>query len=265
MRVSSYILAIGALLATVSAGPAQAAPQVLGLVASNGQPTPLNCDGADCVGHFSSFCLQEVRPGPSMGASYRVAEGGSVTLIARTADGQTLRLPAQDHVEIASRIGFTSVKITLPKATRSALGIVEAAVEVGPLVSLVPVEAANDASPQSAAEIALATGAMREAAGAAFEAPGPLTDAARLTSAVINRLPDRGDVDAQSLWAQAVTPAMEAAATPEGLELAEHLYEGCQIALQSRTALSLRSCLELRHADMMAHRNHEFWEKLGGS
>lgn len=264
MRLVSLILAAGALVAL--AGPAQAAPQVLGLVASNGEPTPLNCASGDCVGHFSSFCLQEVRPGPSAGASYRVADGGALTLIARTADGQVLTLPAQDHVEIVSRIGFTSVRITLPKAARAALGgIVEAAVEVGPLVSLVPVEVANDPSPQSAEEIVLATGAMREAAAASFEAPGVLTDAARLTSAVINRLPDRGDVDADALWSSAVTPTMADAATPEGLKLAEHLYEGCQIAVEARTALSLRSCLELRHADMMAHRNQEFWKQAGGS
>jgi hypothetical protein len=265
--VSTSILAVGALFAAAIATPAavQAAPQILGVVASNGQPTPLNCDSGDCVGHFSSFCLQQVRPGPNLGVAYRLAAGGEVTLIATTAEGQTLRLPAQEHVQFASRIGFTSVKVTLPKAVRAALGIVEASVEVGPLVSLIPVEAADDPSPQTEAEIALATGALRKVAAAAFEAPGTLTDAARLTSAVINRLPPRGEVDAAALWGEAVTPQMAAAATPEGLEMAQRLYEGCQIALESRTALSMRSCLELRHADMMAHRNHQFWDSLGGS
>jgi hypothetical protein len=266
-RVSTVILAFGALAAAiaVSAGAAHAAPQILGVVASNGQPTPLNCDSGDCIGHFSSFCLQQVRPGPNLGSAYTLAEGGEMTLIASTEDGRTLRLPAQDHVQIASRIGFTSVKITLPKEARAALGIVEAAIEVGPLVSLIPVASAGDASPQTDAEIALATGAMRKAAAASFEAPGTLTDAARITSAVINKLPPRGEVDVQALWNEAVTPQLTAAATPEGLEMAQRLYEGCQIAMDMRTALSMRSCLELRHADMMAHRNHQFWESLGGS
>jgi hypothetical protein len=261
------IAAAGALLAAAAftAGPARAAPQVLGLVASAGVATPLNCDSGDCIGHFSSFCLQQVRPGPNLGVAYRLADGGEVTLIATTADGRTLRLPAQEHVQFASRIGFTSVKITLPRAARQALGIVEAAVEVGPLVSLIPIETAQDPEPQTEAEIALATGAMRKAAAATFEAPGILTDAARLTSAVINRLPLRGDTDVEALWGEAVTPQLAGAVSAEGMQMARQLYEGCRISLESRAALSMRSCLELRHADMMAHRNHEFWDSLGGS
>lgn len=266
-RVSTPILMAAALFAAVAtlSGPARAAPQILGLVASNGAPTPLNCDSGDCVGHFSSFCLQQVRPGPNLGSMYRVADGGTLTLIATTADGQTLRLPAQEHVEIASRIGFTSVRITLPKAKRAALNIADAAIEVGPLLSLIPVATAGDPSPQTETEIALATGPMREAASAAFEAPGPLTDAARLTSAIINRLPPRGEVDTDTLWQEAVTAQLASAATPEGLQMAQQLYQGCRISIESRTALSMRSCLELRHADMMSQRNHQFWESMGGS
>jgi hypothetical protein len=270
MRAYHVILPIAALLAAgvLSAAPAQAAPQVLGLVASNGHATPLRCDEAGCSALLSSFCLQQVRPGPSSGAGYRIAEGGSVTLVASTVDGRTLRLPAQDTLQLSTRIGFTSVRATLPKSLRESLGITAAAVEVGPLVSIVPVEAADDPSPQTQEELALATGAVREAAAARFDASGAPADAARLASAVINALPERSTdpvPDDGTLWAQAVTPDLAAAVGTEGLDRAKEMLRGCRIAVESHTMMSLRSCLELQHADLMAHRNQEFWQSLGGS
>ncbi|MBX6322892.1 MAG: hypothetical protein IRY94_13765 [Rhodospirillaceae bacterium] len=270
MRAFRHLVLAAALAAVgaVLAGPALAAPQVLGLVASNGHATPLRCDEQGCNALLSSFCLQQVRPGPGSGAAYRVAEGGAVTLIARTADGRTLRLPGADHLRFSTRIGFTSVRVSLPKATRAALGIVSAAVEVGPLVSLVPVEAADDPSPQTEAELALATGPVRKAAAATFEAPGATADAARLAAALINVLPARSTEpvpDDATLWTQAVTPDLAAATGPGGVALARQMLHGCRIAVGLRTMTSLRSCIELRHADLMARRNQDFWHSLGGS
>jgi hypothetical protein len=270
MRSHAHIVAFAALAAACAflAAPAQAAPQVLGLVASNGHATPLRCDDSGCSALLSSFCLQQVRPGPSSGSAYRIAEGGAVTLVARTADGGTLRLPAGDYLQLSTRIGFTSVRATLPKAAREALGIVGASVEVGPLVSIVPVEAAGDTAPQTREEVALATGAVRKAAEASFEAPGAPSDAARVASAMINALPELTSErvpDDATLWAEAVTPDLAATVTSGGTAMARQMLHGCRIAVASHTIPSLRSCLELQHADLMAHRNQQFWQSLGGS
>jgi hypothetical protein len=273
MRTISHVLFASALATAgaFAATSAEAAPQVLGLVASNGYATPLACAEGDCSAILSSFCLQQVRPGPSHGSAYRIAEGvaggGTITLIAQTADGRTLRLPGAKHLEFTTRIGFTSVRATLPRSTREAFAITQASVEIGPLVSLVPVQAAGDPSPQTAEEVALATGVIRKASVGAFEAPGPLSDAARITSAVVNALPERAadETDGAALWTRAVTPDLASAVTPEGMALAQRLYQGCRISVETHTTMSLRSCLELRHADLMAHRNQEFWQSLGGS
>ena len=247
---------------------AEAAPQVLGLVASNGSPTPLICKGAECSAHLSAFCLQEARDAPSSGTSYAPATGGTVTLVATTADGRTLRLPGQDHLDFRSLIGFTSVRVSLQQETLAALGAVEAAVEVGPAVSLLPVTLARDPNPQTAAEVALATGPIRQAASRMFEAPGTASDAARITSLFINALPP-GELETQTtrdgLWqAKAADPTITGA-TADGIAMAQRIYDACRGAVDSRSANSLRSCLELRHAELMGRTNHKFWESVGGS
>jgi hypothetical protein len=245
---------------------AVAAPQVLGLVASNGAPTVLDCSGAECTAHFSAFCLQQNRPSPSHGDPYVVAPGGRLTLVATTRSGATLRLPGEKYVEIRSEIGFTSVNITLAKAKLAELGAATVAVEVGPSVSLLPVATAGDPSPQSDDEIALATGAMRQAASRRFEQPGLASDAARITAVMINALPRHEEPAAlrNGLWvAMAGNPAVTGATT-DGRAAAQQIYEACKISVESRSTFSMRNCLELRQADLLAETNHQFWKDNAG-
>src|ERR1700687_1924853 len=102
----------------LAAEPAGAASQVLGLVASNGLATPLHCQDGTCTGHFSAFCLQEQRPAPSADSASRVAAG------------RVFRLPPNDLLPLRPRIGFTSVRMSLPEAKLKSLGAVSVAVEV---------------------------------------------------------------------------------------------------------------------------------------
>ena len=136
-------LALPALLA----GRAEAAPQLLGLVASNGVPTPLQCKGGVCGGFFSSFCLQQYRPAPLIYTEYRLAPPGGLTLLVTRADSTQLRLPAEGLVTIRSEIDFSSVTMSIPEARLKALGAVSAAIEVAPLTSILPVPVAGDATP----------------------------------------------------------------------------------------------------------------------
>ena len=247
---------------------AEAAPQVLGLVASNGAPTPLVCQGVECSAHFSTFCLQEARNAPSRGQPYAVAPGSSLTLVVTTKDGRTVRLPGENFLKIGTLIGFTSVKIALPEASLRELGGVAARVEVGPLASIVPVAEPNDPDPQAADELALATGPVRKAAFASFEKPGEASDAARVTNLLINALPEDGQDEAiarDRLWERTVDSKMLAGLTPTGAVAAKRIYESCRISIDSRSMSTMRNCLELHHADLMALTNHRFWKELGGS
>jgi len=242
---------------------AQAAPQILGVVASNGTPTPLVCDGVECAAHFSAFCLQEARPAPSSGDSYSIAAGGSMTLIATTRAGQSVSLPAQDYVRITSQIGFTSVHIAVPQSLMNDLGATALQVDVGSDVSLLPIAVAGDVQPQTAEEIGYATTVMRQVAAKKFDAPNAASDAARIASVFINALPvkepESGQVHA-GLWPAKANNPVLARATPEGLALAREMYRNCQISVGARSSYSMRMCLELRHADLQASSNHEFWK-----
>lgn len=265
--LSIAALTIGFAIASPADALAQSTPQVLGLVASNGIPTPLTCTDDECSAHLSAFCLQQAREAPASGTAYAPAEGGRVTLVATTADGRTLRLPGEPHLAFESRIGFTSVRVSLPRRTLAALGATEAAVEIGARVSLLPTAVARDPDPQTAQEIALATGPMRDAASRMFEAPGAASDAARIASLLINTLPQdpRDDGVHEGLWRAAAAHPVVTRATPEGVATARRLYDSCSLAVRSGSIFTMRSCLEIRHADLMATTNHAFWDSMGGS
>lgn len=277
-RLSRHLLTLGAAAfigAVAAAGSAQAAPQVLGLVASNGFPTPLSCDAYACSAQFSTFCLQEARSSPATGAHYTPAPGGEVSLIASTPDGRTLRLPAET-LRISTAIGFTSVTMSLPQPERdriaASLGAppeeVRLAVEVGPSVSLLPVPVAGDVDPQTDEEIALATGPLRKVAESIFETPSPAADAARITTHLINSLPARGresDEQRNGLFEQVASLPASRALSTEGKERAAALYAECRISVESSSMFSMRECLRLRHADLMVRSNRKFWEQAGGS
>ncbi|MFM9844200.1 MAG: hypothetical protein ACKVOI_14640 [Dongiaceae bacterium] len=261
----THSLTAAALLLGLSLPPgdAQAASQILGIVASNGTATPLICGGGECGAHFSAFCLQEARPAPVAGQSYILAAGSGMMLIATSASGQATRLPAADYVKITSQIGFTSVHISVPQSVMTELGAATLQIEVGANVSVLPADVAGDVQPQTADEIRYATTVMREVAARRFDSRNASSDAARIASVFINALPLSGQENAQTrgdLWmAKANEPAL-ANATPEGLALAEDMYRACQISVEARSSYSMRYCLELRHADLQATSNHAFWK-----
>jgi hypothetical protein len=251
-----------------AASEASAASQVLGLVASNGLPTPLQCQDGVCTAHLSSFCLQESRPAPSANSEYALAPGGQLTLIVTKADGTQARLPGDAEASLRTMIGFTSVRISIPEAKLKALGAVSVAVEVGPMTSILPVSVAGDTNPQSREEVAYATGTMRRLAQANFEAHGTAADAARLSSLLINDLPaDEPQTQAgrEALWSDLLAQTATHPLTSTGIAEARQIYGACEISVASKSSFSLKSCMEMHHADLMALTNRNFWALTGGS
>ena len=132
----------------IGIGPAAAAPQILGIVASNGA-LPLICDAQGCHADLSTFCLQQPRANPDLGQRYRLADANSVVLLGTRSDGQVVRLPAAPYVSFSTDRGFTSVEVALPPDRLAALGFTAVSVEVERQASLLPEAEANDPSPQS--------------------------------------------------------------------------------------------------------------------
>ncbi len=104
-KIGSLCLLAAIAMAALASGRAQAAPQILGLMASNGMPTPLHCRDGLCTGSFASFCLQEAREAPADGQDYRLAPGGQLVLNAAAADGLHLQLQAGEFAIVRGRDG----------------------------------------------------------------------------------------------------------------------------------------------------------------
>jgi len=251
------IAVVSAPLTTVAA-----APQALGLVATNGA-VPLNCFAGECAAEFSAFCLQQARGIPSEGTPYR-AVGEDFTLVAIAADGKVSRLPGGAHLAITAERGFTAVKISLPKRALAALGAVRAAVEVGPKVSLIPVAVAGDSDPQSEAEIAAASGALRAVGDAIVDRAGAEAGAVRLTNRMVNALPARGRVpveESERLW-QSVA---QGAPDDETLARGSAIVANCRGLVDTGYAFSLRRCLENAHDGQVERLNIRYWNAVVGS
>jgi hypothetical protein len=256
-HLQSFLLALPFLLA---GGGAQAAPQILGVVASNGLPTPLRCAEGYCSAYLASFCLQEARYAPNSGSEYRLAPGSRLTIIARLADGRSLRLAGDELLTIRTRSGFTALKVSLPEARLAALGATSAAVEVGPGTTVLPRAYAGDPDPQSGAEVATATGTLRRLAARTFDQAGETADAARLIELVINRLSDQPPAVA-TVWGEIARQARQSGVDRPGIDAAAAVVAECQ---GSSSEFTSGVCLEMRQAELMTSLNRRFWDEAAG-
>src|SRR4030095_1171949 len=99
------------LLGIVMGGtPAGAAPQILGLMASN-TPVPLTCTGEACTAIAGTFCLQHDRDIPTYGTPYGATHPEQLTLAVMTPSGDVLRLPGGDWLRFSGYDGYTTVRL----------------------------------------------------------------------------------------------------------------------------------------------------------
>ncbi len=261
MRVR-FLLAFAALMiapfATLSA-----APQALGLVASNA-PVPLTCADGVCSAQFSTFCLQQARDIPGPGTPYH-AVGDALSLLAVTADGKTQRLDGSAYLTFTSERGHSAVRLGVPERVLAELGAVGATVEVGPRVTLLPVPVPGDADPQTAQDIATVTGPLRELGGRIVDNAGAEADAVRLTGRLINGLPEIGRVGldvGDPLWREQLS---RSDVGPEAAALADQAYGTCRRRAEAGLYYNLRRCLEQQHDEQLLRLNRRYWRSILGS
>jgi hypothetical protein len=253
------LLIAGAAAAGVSlTAPASAAPQILGVVASIA-PMPLTCSGETCTAQLSAFCLQRQREVPAEKTAYNAADPQAFTLIASRADGSTFQVPLSNRVAFSSAFGYASVRVSVPHALLDQLHATSIAIEAAAGAAVVPVAVAGDPDPQTADEIALTTGPLRELASRHFDAPSTERDAAQVIEAMVNGLPIRfweGPENRSTLWDRQVTAQLQGAASAEAIALARSVYEGCL-----PNSYSMRQCLELKHMNLLSDANRAYWDE----
>ena len=106
----------------LAVSPLQAAPQMMGLVASN-TPQPLQCQRGHCFAEFTAFCLQPERASPVKGTAYRMHDGSRLTAVATTKDGRQITLDAGRHLQIKAERSHVAVRIGMPVREMARLGL----------------------------------------------------------------------------------------------------------------------------------------------
>jgi hypothetical protein len=239
-------------------GAAWAAPQIMGLVAT-AEPAPMQCGDGRCTVLLSAFCLQEKRLPPDYYSAYLPADPGQVVLVVSTTDGRTVRMEAGGLVEFRSRYGYTAIEASLPLDRLMGVRPVSLALEVNPRAALLPVSIPGDPDPQTAEEIAIATGPWRLAAEALMEGDSRSAASSRIAMRLINSLPATGDIppgQRESLWRRVA---------PNAPVLARQAFDACIRSVDQAIGYPLRLCLEERHTKMQVENTREFWRSLGGS
>ncbi len=252
--LATALLAAG--LAVLSL-PAAAAPQILALMAAN-EAVPLNCQTGECSAEFSAICLQEWRPSPASGRRYLVHGGEGIRVVAQLRRGGSIELPAE-ALTITTMRGHSAIKMALSGEYLYRRGIAEVAVTIGANVSLVPEAVAGDSKPQTAQDIAVATGPLRLAAERLRDQGDSHVAASAVLNRLVNALPPRGrttEARRSGVWGKTMGQS-----TPPGADLARKTLESCQQQTMGGYT-SLRQCLGSYHDIFMGRLNNDYWTAI---
>src|SRR5262249_2620928 len=125
MRLTMIAAAAGMILAATAA---EAAPQVLGVMASRGA-IPLTCGRGLCSVEATAFCLQGAGGVPRAPPPCATAGATGISILLYGAGGAVARLPGSEAA-LASARGFTALTVSVPETLLQRYGAVGAAAEV---------------------------------------------------------------------------------------------------------------------------------------
>lgn len=244
--------------------PAYAAPQMMGLVASNAAQ-PIQCQRGDCFAEFTAFCLQPERASPVQGTAYRMHDDNRLTAMATTKDGRQIKLNVERHLQIKAERSHVAVRIGMSARDMARLGLRQVHIRVARNATLVPITMQDDTSPLQPDEIAAGAGPMREFGAKHVDREQHWMPVARLANQMINALPPGGrasDQQRQSLWDR-VIGADDLAGAPAGTkERLRTVHDQCQEAVAMGRLSSLRRCLESKHDSMVGTLNNRYWHAI---
>ncbi len=260
-RLGPATVIVTALLAFGSS-VAQAAPQALALVATQGK-VGLVCQGGDCSAEFTTFCLQSDRFAPAPGTAYRLADARAVQVLGTTWDGRTVPLDPQAHLRFQSVRAHVAMRVSLPRETLHSLDLKAVDVAVGENVSLLPAPDPDDENPITESEIAVLTGALRPLGSRIVDANEARMQAARITNRMVNLLPPRGEsseTTGTALLRRAIDEFGGGLLSSEARNMARSAYSFCKFAADRGAAASLRRCLQTEHDSFIQFLNSAYWD-----
>ncbi len=259
--LSSLAIALPMAMAPLAA--ANAAPQILGVVAS-AQPTQLYCANGECVAQLTAFCLTEYRASPSKGTPYQAHNPQTIKVIGQRADGTVVPLDVAHALRFSSARNHLAVQVSLPQAIMRLYELASITLEVDDGLSLIPTAKPGDPKPITDADIQIATGPLRSVATGIVDRGGPRVEAAQLTTLLINTLPDGGratDAARAAAWDKAFASLGVEDTKSDGLRLASQAHSQCQ-AETTVGFTTLRQCLASSHDIFMGKINKKYWDAV---
>lgn len=243
---------------------AGAATQPLALMSTQGE-VRLACSGEQCAATFSSYCLLNERRSPPAGTAYRPASAEGIRVVGRDRRGVEVSLDPARVLKMTALRTQVAVRLSIAKSHLAKLGLSQVSVVVGELVTLLPVAEAGDENPLSEAEIAFATGPLRQAGRSIIDKIAGRGETVRWLSALGNSLPR--DLAEETLVREQVVqeavagPAM-AAMSEEARGLARGVVAGCNLDVQLQIYPSLRLCVESAHDAQLWNLNADYWQAV---
>jgi hypothetical protein len=258
-----------AALAALGSGAAQAAPQALALVATDGKVV-LTCGARECSAEVTSFCLDAGRFSPPRGTEYRIAGGGQIRMTGTTGDGRALVLDARSHLRFESARRHLAVRVSVDRAALAALGVDRIEIEIAENVALLPAPQPDDPDPITESEAALFTGPLRHLGTLIVDGNAERMQAARVTSRMINLLPPEGSaaalegaaLEGEALWSRANAERGADSLSPAARTRARGAFELCRFVASVGGPASLRRCLQEQHDGFVDFLNSSFWKAV---
>lgn len=261
MRI--HVISLFAAMLAIVALPAavQAAPQILGLVAT-AAPLPLQCADGVCSIEASGICLQEHRPAPDAGTVYRAVSGADIALVPRRGKGKSVAVASK--VEIVSLRSFTAVSVRVPESlVRDLVGDpAGASLSIGPLVSALPVAVKGDPDPVSDAEIRLVTGPLRAVAARAVNRDSVNKRATQSLLGMVNRLPAENTAAAAQIAAMRTLADTTLRGSPDAAQRVGQSLDRCRVKVRYQMYPHLRACLGNQHDLLNAVTTQSVWRAL---
>lgn len=241
---------------------AYAAPQLLGVVATT-SPLKLQCEDGLCRADVNTFCMQAERATPERDQGYTAHNPDIFRVVAKTADGDIVRVALQDAAFKAER-GYTATRVQLQTDWLTAQGLTPVGLEADKGGVLVPTPLLGDADPIKLGEVEYAMNALRPVADKIFKKHGQGYEAVQIVNRVLNEIPTRGRLaknDRENLWQntfgetarESIGAAMHRAADVVGY---------CQVRTNQGRFFSVRRCLEQRLDGMLMDINADYWKAV---
>lgn len=240
---------------------ARAAPQALALLSTQGD-VQLVCDGGQCAATFSSYCLQAERASPVAGTTYQLAGAEDIRVTGIDRQGRKISLDAAEALRFTAMRTQVAVRISIAESRLAELGLSGISVDVGQDATLLPMPLAGDGDPLSEAEIALATGPLRQAAARLVDRDSGRAATVRWLSGLVNALPEDPAREGQvrdALIRSVVDGAGMARLSGQARDLVHVALRSCNLDVGLQIYPSFRRCLESAHDAHLWNLNADYW------